>query len=107
MDRCPACHVDVDQPHKAACDVARCGVCEQQRLRCGCSNRFSVPSIWMGMWPGEAEAAARGWYARLVDGQGWVPCASDEDGAQPDLNRLKIFQLTGRDPYASPESFER
>jgi hypothetical protein len=39
----------------------------------------------------------RGWYAVLVPGRGWRPCAPDIDGAHEDLNRLAVFQQTGVD----------
>jgi hypothetical protein len=44
---------------------------------------------WTGTWPGVDEAAALGWYClRNPTGSGYVPCASTDPDAQPDLNRL-------------------
>lgn len=40
-----------------------------------------------------AKAIELGWYAKLVEGKGWVPCSKDDAGATPDLNR--VFEKFG------------
>lgn len=107
LPACPDCAADVDEAHAPNCAVARCPACDKQRLSCACCitnpEAASAPSLWSGLWPGEAEAMFRGWYARLVPGEGWIMCTADEEGAQPDLNRLAIFNATGIDPYESDD----
>lgn len=34
------------------------------------------------------KAIELGWYARFVEGEGWVPCRKNETGAMPDINRV-------------------
>jgi hypothetical protein len=63
----------------------------------GCEEHDPVLSAWGGEYPGVAECRMRGWYAVLVPGRGWRPCAPDIDGAHEDLNRLAVFQQTGVD----------
>jgi hypothetical protein len=43
-----------------------------------------------GWGSGQVKDACRefGWYARCDPVRGWISCAADERGAQPDLNRL-------------------
>lgn len=97
MDSCPDCGTEVDEVHRDGCDVERCSSCKAQRLGCDCSDHDPAASAWSGEWPGVIECQARGWFARLVPGRGWVPCGPAEPGAMPDLNRLSIFEQTGRD----------
>jgi hypothetical protein len=60
-----------------------------QRLGCDCKGRAlrRCRTTWTGRWPGEAECADWGWWARLQHGR-WVPCTAGESDAVPDLNRL-------------------
>lgn len=84
---CPDCGVSAGDEHEPGCDIERCPECGHQRLSCGCeTDRPSLP--WNGIWPGLEECAEFGWYSRWVDGNGWVPCEKDDDGAGGDLNRL-------------------
>ena len=34
------------------------------------------------------KAIELGWYSKLVEGKGWVPCSKDDIGATPDVNRV-------------------
>lgn len=43
---------------------------------------------WTGVWPGKVECIEFGWYARFVEGQGWVTCSRHHPEATPNLNRL-------------------
>lgn len=88
INRCPDCAVHPGQPHADGCDVARCADCGHQFITCDCDG--SEPLPWSGEWPGVAEAREFGWYAYLHPARGWVRCAADHPGAQPDLNRLYI-----------------
>lgn len=95
---CPDCGTGVDEPHRPGCDVERCTVCMGQRLMgCECADHDPQEAAWRGVWPGVVEAAARGWFARMSPAGGWEPCAADDPGAMPDLNRLSYFEQTGRD----------
>jgi hypothetical protein len=102
QSRCPDCGAAFGEAHAGGCDVERCTVCGLQRLRCieqtgGCEGHDPEVAAWAGEWPGVAECQMRGWYARMVPGRGWVPCRRDEEGAEPDLNRLAYFHAHGRD----------
>lgn len=94
---CPDCGVAVGEPHDEGCDVERCSVCSGQRLLCRCVEHEPALERWGGEWPGADECRWRGWFARRVDGEGWLPCAADAPGARPDLNRLTFFRQLGYD----------
>jgi hypothetical protein len=89
MSACPDCGVAPGTVHVAECDVARCAVTGFQRLACsGFYDHDHGQDAWTGTWPGVQECEELGWYARLVPGEGWVPCSPDEPGATHDINRL-------------------
>jgi len=46
--------------------------------------------VFKGDYPGATEAIERNWFVRLIEGKGWVSCASNEPQAMPDLNRVMI-----------------
>jgi hypothetical protein len=94
---CPDCGVRIGQPHQTQCDVARCEACGGQRMTCGYQDQGHDAIPWGGDWPGAAECRRRGWWARLVPGEGWRPCAQSEPGASEDLNRLAFLQAEGFD----------
>lgn len=93
MDTCPDCGVGPGELHADGCDVERCPYCGCQLGSCFCpASDQGVPDDdrmpWTGEWPGVAECREFGWYAKRVEGKGWVPCEADEPGACEDLNRL-------------------
>lgn len=120
---CPDCGVEVGQPHDDGCDVARCLWDGSQRIQCDKSlaadccralvkmgekdladdlaHYLSLDDpdhdcgreVWTGEWPGDADAAALGWFIYWgpdFGERGWVSCAPDHPGASPDLNRLAV-----------------
>lgn len=90
--RCGDCGVAIGEPHAAYCDVARCLWTGRQRIQCtgvGAEGRHDCGrQVWTGLWPGAAECREYGLYARLVPGQGWIPCSPDHPDAMEDLNTL-------------------
>jgi hypothetical protein len=101
--RCPDCGAVFGAEHDNGCDWARCLQTGGQRLQhemaAGHDEVLSVHAgkdcgrdIWWGEFPGEAECREYGWYARFENGS-WVECGKGDEGAEPDLNRL-------RPPYA-------
>jgi len=108
--KCPDCGVEPGQIHQGGCDVERCSACKGQRLSCECAGHDPILSKWDGAWPGTAECERRGWYARENTNPRnpaygyWAPCAKGAPGAIPDMNRLAIFNQTGKDEcYAEEE----
>lgn len=94
--RCPDCGVSPGHLHADGCDVERCPCCGRQAICCGCDA--TAPRMpWTGEWPGVAQCRELGWFARLMPGRGWVPCAADDPDATADLNRL----MSGRWDAAS------
>ena len=95
--KCPGCGVDVGELHHWGCDVERCPKCGGQVQSCGCVydsceewNAKWEPRRpkWTGLWPGSAECKEFGWYAKLIEGRGWVSCEENDPDARLDLNRL-------------------
>ena len=86
---CPDCAVEPGQAHQSGCDIQRCSVCGSQRLTCESLGRHPEhdpqSSFWTGYWPGELEAAEKGWFVAWTR-LGWVACDSSVKGAKPDLN---------------------
>jgi hypothetical protein len=91
-ESCPDCGAGRGEVHRAGCDVEQCPYCGRQLISCACARRLPLDDRmpWTGVWPGAAECRELGWFARLVPGTGWVPCAPKEPGAVEDLNRLAV-----------------
>jgi hypothetical protein len=92
-DTCPGCGVAPGELHADGCDIERCPYCGSQLISCLCpASEQGVPADdcmpWTGEWPGVSECREFGWYAKRVEGKGWVRCESEEPGACEDLNRL-------------------
>jgi hypothetical protein len=88
--RCHGCGAAVGEQHDRICDVARCRATGQQWHMCDHDLPAPVahePDTWSGRWPAVEDCLRLGWFARFEDG-GWVQCAPDTPGAQPDINRL-------------------
>jgi hypothetical protein len=89
---CPDCGAAPGELHEPGCDVEQCPYCGGQLISFGCGpSERGVPADdrlpWAGEWPGQQECREFGWYARPA-AVGWEPCAVDDPGAIPDLNRL-------------------
>jgi hypothetical protein len=91
-DCCPDCDVSPGEHHKLGCDIEQCPYCGGQLISCDCRKKPPLDDRmpWSGQWPGVAECRAFGWFARLIPGRGWVPCAADDADATEDLNRLHV-----------------
>ena len=85
---CPDCGALPGEYHEDGCPVEQCPLCGRQYIGCGCDNDEAERVAWSGEWPGLAECREFGWYAKLVPGEGWVPCGRDEPEAVEDINRL-------------------
>jgi len=95
---CPDCGVKPGEFHAIGCDIERCPACGGQALSCACSNekRNEYPWLpWTGEWSGVSECREFGWYAKLVEGQGWVTCDKNDEGASEDLNRIYADAVWG------------
>ena len=104
--RCPGCGAAVGEQHDRVCDVARCRATGMQWMACdvfgagatesgvtvtdvtGAAVVAHEPDAWTGRWPGEEDCERLGFLARFVPGRGWVTCAADDPGAEPDFDRL-------------------
>lgn len=95
---CPDCRTEIDQPHVSGCDIERCSICKGQWISCGHKTHNPKEERWMGIWPGEAEAVARGWFVRWIPtkegpyGQ-WEIVDGEHPEAKPDLNSLMQFKM--------------
>jgi hypothetical protein len=89
FETCPdaACGVAVGQLHLNDCNIARCKACGEQAFLCSLTAKHSS-TVFKGEFPGTSQAIERGWFVRMVDGEGWVQCLQTDPGARPDLNRL-------------------
>lgn len=91
---CPveSCGVTVGSRHSRVCTIARCKEHGEQFFSCT-KHGEHTPSLFKGDYPGATEAIERGWFVRLAEGKGWVPCAQSDPQAMPDMNRV-IMELT-------------
>lgn len=87
---CPDCGVLAGNAHLYGCDVERCPMCGQQLISCGCEFDELSPILWSGIWPGVDECQEFNWYAKFIQGSGWVRCDATDKEASPDINRLDI-----------------
>jgi hypothetical protein len=87
------------QYHRNGCDIELCPYCGDQLVGCVCAA--PLPPLddrirWEGVFPGVEECQEFGWFAQLIPGRGWMPCAEEEPGAEPDLHRLHEEALWDR-----------
>lgn len=87
MTNCPRCEVQVNSPHLDGCTIGRCKEHGEQKFACAEDGKHS-PTIWKGEYPGTSEAITRGWFAKRIEGKGWVQCEPNDADAHPDLNRV-------------------
>ena len=92
-EECPECATPIGEVHMEGCDVSRCLVTGRQELSChGLDHNHDEDNVdrWTGLWPGDAECIAWGWYAKFEPGLGWRPTTADDPQGAPDLNRLAV-----------------
>lgn len=97
---CHDCGAKSGEEHMPGCDMEHCTECGGQTLCCGgCDGKHDpTKAKWIGYSDGTLKAVEKGWFARMLPGmRGWQPCAHDDEGAQPDLNRMGVFRRTGED----------
>jgi hypothetical protein len=87
VNLCPDCGVSPKQAHADACDVAHCLNTKIQRLQCDCGE--CGEDIWTGLWPGVQRAYEKG----------WICFDTASEGIMFDLNRVVVFEQTGKDTY--------
>jgi hypothetical protein len=98
---CRQCNAAVGEEHDW-CSIARCKTTGQQLIQCpGEEHEYKGriygehegecgPNRYDGYWAGYREAIERGWYSKLVPGQGWQRTTADDPEGSPDLNRVAI-----------------
>lgn len=90
FETCPdaACGVAIGEVHLNECQIARCKICGEQAFSCLLMGNKHSSTVFKGEFPGMSQAIERGWFIRMVEGEGWVQSIQTDPGARPDLNRL-------------------
>jgi len=87
ISNCHDCDAKPGQPHNGGCDVERCSVCGGQRIQCVCKGHDPLFARWTGIWPGAAECAILGLYAKFPGKNGgWEKCDVNDPEGMIDLN---------------------
>jgi hypothetical protein len=87
-EHCPVCEVEIGQLHRRGCCNEDCSYCGLQLFSCGHITPEDERMPWTGRRAMETAAIEMGWYAKLTQVVGWVPCEQHELGAWPDCNRV-------------------
>ena len=91
IERCPCCYARIGRLHRRRCSVEMCPYCGDHAALCECRAPQDDRLQWTGLFPGEAECQANGWWVKGDAKGGWVRCGGpDEEGALPDFNRFAV-----------------
>jgi hypothetical protein len=90
---CYGCGATEGQVHDEDCDHAQCALSGEQYIQCDereHPDEECRPTTWAGSGSEELACEEYGWYAIFVPREGFMPCEPTAEGAECDLNRVRL-----------------